>query len=57
MRPDLRETYPDPSVNFRTTMFALDLEEYRAEFLRRRAEGWAKWELSERFPHPDEVAA
>jgi hypothetical protein len=57
-RPDLWEThYPDPRVNLRTTMFGLTLEQYRAEFMRRRGEGWFEWELSQRFPRPGEVAA
>jgi hypothetical protein len=38
-------------------MFGLTLEQYRAEFMRRRGEGWFEWELSQRFPRPGEVAA
>lgn len=53
MRPDLWTTYPDPAVNFRPTLFGLRLEEYRAEWLRRQAEGWTAFELTARFPLPE----
>lgn len=51
-RPDLLTTYPDPRVNYRSTMFGLALDQYRAEWARRNAEGWARWELDARLPHP-----
>ena len=58
VRPDLWDVhYPDPRCNFRSTMFGLTLDQYRAEYRRRQAEGWAAWELAVRFPHPDAVAA
>lgn len=55
--PDLWETYPDPRVNFRPTMFGLTLEEYRAEYRRRQAEGWSAHELAARFPAPGSAVA
>lgn len=56
-RPDLWLTYPDPSVNFRPTMYGLPIEHYRAEWLRRRDEGWQRWELERRLPAPGAVSA
>ncbi len=52
-RPDLWAAYPDPAVNFRPTMYGLRLEEYRAEWLRRQAEGWTAFELAVRLPRPE----
>lgn len=54
--PDVRGKYVDPRVNLRPTMFGLTLDEYRAEWIRRRDEGWKAWELAVRLPHPDAVS-
>ncbi len=56
-RPDIAQQYPDPRVNFRTTMFGLTLDLYRAEWVRRQAEGWQRWELDHRLPAPGAVSA
>lgn len=55
---DVLRTYPDPAIYLaRPTMFGLTLDQYRAEWVRRRDEGWQSWELSTRLPRPDAVAA
>ncbi|MCB2177572.1 MAG: hypothetical protein KQH57_17320 [Actinomycetales bacterium] len=48
--PDLRELYPDPAI-YRTlpTTYGLTWSEFVAEVRRRKAEGWAAWELAKRF--------
>ena len=56
-RPDLFDTYPDPRLNFRPSMYGLTLDQYRAEWCRRQAAGWLPWELAARFPRPEQVAA
>jgi len=52
-REDLWRRYPEPSANFRISMFGLSLEAYVGEVRRRQADGWAGWEISIRFPRPD----
>ena len=54
-REDLWHRYPAPSANFRPTMFGLPLDAYRAEYRRRQAEGWQRYELELRFPAPTAV--
>lgn len=55
-REDLWRRYPEPSVNFRTTLYGLPLADYRAEYRRRQAEGWLAYELAARFPAPSAMA-
>lgn len=38
-------------------MYGLGVDEYRAEYRRRQAEGWGAWELTVRFPAPEAVAS
>ena len=46
--PDVRATYPDPTLNFtRVTPYGLTLDELRAEW--RRHKDWQKWELEARL--------
>ena len=56
-REDLGRRYPEPSANFRISMFGLSLEAYVGEVRRRQADGWAGWEISLRLPRPDQEAS
>lgn len=57
-RPDLFEAYPDPARYLAIpTLYGLTVEQYRAEWCRCQAAGWLPWELHERFPRPEVVAA
>ena len=55
-RPDLFEAYPDPARYLAIpTLYGLTVDQYRAEWCRRQAEGWQRYELELRFPAPAAV--
>ena len=49
VRPDLWATRPPASRYLGPTMFGLTRDELRTEWRRLAAEGWARWELDDRF--------
>lgn len=57
-RPDRWTLYPDPAIYLTMpTLYGLTVDQYRAEWCRRQAESWQRWELELRFPVPAEAVA
>ena len=51
--PDRWTLYPDPAHYLTMpTLYGLTVDQYRAEWCRRQAEGWQRYELELRFPAP-----
>ncbi|HZL05820.1 MAG TPA: hypothetical protein VFE45_10465 [Coriobacteriia bacterium] len=51
--PDRWTLYPDPARYLAIpTLYGLTVDQYRAEWYRRQAEGWQRYELELRFPAP-----
>ena len=54
--PDRWTLYPDPAHYLTMpTLYGLPLDAYRAEYRRRQAESWQRWELELRLPAPAAV--
>lgn len=55
-RPDRWTLYPDPARYLAIpTLYGLTVEQYRAEWCRRQAESWQRWELDRALPVPAAV--